>query len=128
LKSAGLPTPALNQVEWHPKLYDLDLLKYCKDNKILLQAYSSLGSSKNGWLREDEEIGKIAKELGKSPSQVLLKWPLQSGIAIIPKASSKKHLEENINLDFEIPDDKMTQLNNFDQKKRVFWNPKEVAA
>jgi methylglyoxal/glyoxal reductase len=104
--------PALNQVEWHLRQHDYKLLKYCKDNNIVLQAYSSLGSS-NSSLRDDPTVKKIATELGKSSSQVLLRWATQNGVAIIPKATSKKHLVENMNLDFVIPENHMETLNNF---------------
>jgi methylglyoxal/glyoxal reductase len=101
LKKASDIVPALNQVEWHPKSRDYNLLKYCKDNNIILQAYSSLGSY-NTTLRNDPVVNQIATDLGKSSSQILLRWATQNGIAIIPKATSKKHLEENLSLDFVI--------------------------
>jgi methylglyoxal/glyoxal reductase len=117
--------PALNQVEWHPKCFDEKLQEYCKRNNILLQAYSSLGTSSDTSLREDPTIIKVAKTIGKSPSQVLLRWANQNSVAIIPKASSKKHLEENINLDFVISDDQMKILNTF-ERDRFDWNPNDV--
>jgi diketogulonate reductase-like aldo/keto reductase len=117
--------PVLNQVEWHPKCYDEQLKEYCKNNNIILQAYSSLGTSSDTSLRHDPTIMKVAKAIGKSPSQVLLRWATQNGVAIIPKASSKMHLEENINLDFSIPDDQMKILNSFD-RDRFDWNPNDV--
>jgi diketogulonate reductase-like aldo/keto reductase len=126
LKAFSDVKPVLNQVEWHPKCHDPELLKYCNENGILLQAYSSLGTSSDNSLKNDKIIMKIAQELGKSPSQILLKWSVQSGVAIIPKASSMKHLEENINLDFIIPDDKMKILNNFEDRERLDWNPNNV--
>lgn len=127
LKKASNVAPAVNQVEWHPRLNDPELHEYCKKNNILLQAYSSLGSSDDRFkLRNDANVVSIAEQLGKSPSQVLLQWAAQKDIAIIPKASSKKHLDENINLDFVIPEDKMRILNNFKRQDRVFWNPKKV--
>lgn len=127
LKKVSSEIPAVNQVEWHPRLHDQKLHDYCKKNKILLQAYSSLGSASDKLkLRNDETVVSIANELGKSPSQVLLQWAAQSEIAIIPKASSKKHLDENINLDFEIPEEKMRILSSFKQPERGSWNPNNV--
>lgn len=126
LKRECEEVPALNQVEWHPKCYDNALFKHCQDNNILLQAYSSLGTSSDSSLRNDQTIIQIAKRLGKSPSQVLLRWANQNGVAIIPKASSRKHLEENMNLNFTIPDNEMEILNNFKQTERFDWNPNDV--
>lgn len=126
LKKHSDVVPALNQVQWHPKSHKEDLLDYCKSNGIVLQAYSSLGSSNNATLRNDETVLEIAKKLGKSTSQVLLRWATQRDIPIIPKASKMKHLDENMDLDFTIPEDDMKTLNNFAQSDRGNWNPDNV--
>lgn len=126
LKKNSDVVPAVNQVEWHPRNHNDAFHTYCKNNNIVLQAYSSLGSSSNSSLRNDPTVGKIAASLGKSPSQVLLRWAYQDNVAIIPKASSKKHLTENINLDFTIPEADMQVLSNFRQEERFDWNPDNV--
>lgn len=118
--------PALNQVEWHPKNYDNKLFDYCKENNILLQAYSSLGSSSDTSLRHDPTIAGVAERLNKSPSQVLLRWANQKGVAIIPKASSRSHLVENMDLNFTIPEEEMKILDGFPQNERFDWNPNDV--
>lgn len=68
----------------------------------------------------------IAKKLGKTPAQVLLKWPLQQNIAIIPKARSRARIEEDIDLNFEIPQSDMEVLNNFNPNKYA-WDPESIA-
>jgi diketogulonate reductase-like aldo/keto reductase len=118
--------PALNQVEWHPKCKDFDLLQYCKDNGILLQAYSSLGTSSDHTLKKDSTILQIAQKLNKSSSQILLRWANQLDVAIIPKASSRDHLIENMNLNFTIPDAEMELLNNFNRTERIDWDPNDI--
>lgn len=117
--------PAVNQVEWHPKCHDHKLLDYCRESKILLQAYSSLGTSSDTSLRDDPVVRKLARTLGKSTSQVLLRWANQNGVAIIPKASSKKHLIENINLDFDITDTHIKVLEGLSYE-RFDWNPHDI--
>lgn len=126
LKRESEVVPALNQVEWHPRNYNDKLLDYCKDNNILLQAYSSLGTSHNTSLRHDPTVAAVAEKLNKSSSQILLRWATQKGVAIIPKASSKEHLVENMNLDFTIPEEEMTVLDAFPQSERFDWNPNDV--
>lgn len=127
LKAESSVVPAVNQVEWHPRYHDDKLHEYCKRNNILLQGYSSLGSATDKFkLRNEANVVAIAKELGKSPSQVLLQWVKQKDIAIIPKASSKKHLDENINLDFVIPADKMRVLDNFKNHNKIFGVPDDT--
>ncbi|XP_030759890.1 uncharacterized protein LOC115885202 [Sitophilus oryzae] len=117
--------PAVNQVEWHPHYHPEDLLEYCRKNNILLQAYSSLGGSGNTDLIKDPKVVEIAKKLGKSPAQVLLRWALQQNLAIIPKARSKHHIEENIDLNFNIPEEDMQTLNSFSTNK-YSWDPATI--
>ncbi|CRL04023.1 CLUMA_CG017141, isoform A [Clunio marinus] len=121
-KECEIP-PVLNQVEWHPRCYNNTLYDYCKENNIVLQAYSSLGTSSSTSLRKDPTVMKIAERIGKSPVQVLLRWATQNGVPVIPKASSKNHLVENMNLDFTIPESDMGILNNFTQNMRFDWDP-----
>ena len=118
--------PAINQVEYHPLCFDLKLLDYCKKNGILMQAYSSLGTSGDRSLRNDHIVKNIAKELNKSASQVLLRWANLRDVAIIPKASSRDHLVENLSLDFEIPKDMMDTLDKLEANERFDWDPNDV--
>ena len=122
----GVP-PAVNQVEWHPRYHQPELLKFCQENGIFLQAYSSLGTSSETSLREDPKVLKIAKKLAKSSSQILLRWSYQQNIGILPKASSKGHIEENYDLDFEIPVELIDELNNLDQHKKFAWDPTVIS-
>lgn len=126
LKKEFQVIPALNQVEWHPKCFDSNLHQYCKDNKILLQAYSSLGTSSDDSLRDDSRIVSLAKKLNCSPSQILLRWASQREVAIIPKASSKQHLVDNMNLNFTIPEEDMKILDGMNLNDRFDWNPNDV--
>lgn len=118
--------PAVNQVEWHPHYHQDELMKECKTHGILLQAYSSLGGSYNKALLSDPDVSDMAKRLGRTVSQVLLRWALQQYIAIIPKAESAQHIQENINLDFVIPEEDMDKLNNLKVNKKYAWNPDNV--
>lgn len=114
------------QVEWHPHYHPADLLEFCRQEGILLQAYSSLGGTGNPDLLTDHRVETIAKKLDKTPAQVLLKWPLQQNIAIIPKARSRARIQENIDLDFQIPQSDMEILNNFNTNKYA-WDPESIA-
>ena len=126
LKSSGV-VPAVNQVEWHPHHNDAELLKYCRENGIFLQAYSSLGSSNAVSLRHDPKVIEIAKKLSKSPAQVLLRWAFQQKIGILPKGSSREHIEENIDLNFVLPDDDAEILGCLKVKEKYAWDPTVVA-
>lgn len=121
--------PAVNQVEWHPHYHNTELLKYCRENGIFLQAYSSLGGSKSNAtsLRNDSIIIKIAKNLGKSPVQILLRWAFQQNIGILPKGSSKEHIEENIDLGFNLSEEDMDTLASLKAKEKFAWDPTVVS-
>ncbi|XP_012264456.2 aldose reductase A-like [Athalia rosae] len=117
--------PAVNQVECHPRYRQEELKKFCDKENIHLQAYSSLGTSKTAELLQDPTVTSIAKEYNVSPARLLLRWALQQDIGIIPKASKKEHIRDNINLDFDISEDHMQQLSKLPEKKYT-WDPIRV--
>lgn len=119
--------PAVNQVEWHPRQHDQALLDYCRNKGIFLQAYSSLGSSNTASLRQDSTIIAIAEKLNKTAAQILLRWSLQQNIGILPKASSRERIEENIDLNFTIPEEDMNTLSNLKVTEKFAWDPTVVA-
>ncbi|PPQ65906.1 hypothetical protein CVT26_000926 [Gymnopilus dilepis] len=88
--------PAINQVElsyWNPQP---ELLKWSKENGILLEAYSPLGSQeKVKESLEVPEVKKIAKELGLTPAQVYISWHVQRGAVALPKSVHPDRVEEN---------------------------------
>ncbi|XP_060519618.1 aldo-keto reductase Mvan_2161-like [Cylas formicarius] len=112
--------PAVNQGLWNPLYHPAELLELCRKEGILLEAYSSLGGTHDDNLLQNEDVKKVAEKLGKTPAQVLLRWAVQQNIAIIPKATSKQHLEDNLNLDFTLPDEDVSVLNGFPQKRNPF--------
>ncbi|KAK5650337.1 hypothetical protein RI129_001366 [Pyrocoelia pectoralis] len=117
--------PVLNQMEWHPGCYDNELKQLCDKEGILLQAYMPLGGNGNLSLLRDNVVTSVAKQLGKTPAQVLLRWCLQQNVAVIPKGRSMEHLKDNLETDFIIPESDMKLLNNID-KVRFDWNPYSV--
>lgn len=118
------------QVEFHPYYYQKDLLNYCKDHNIVLQAYCSLGgtSSSNNALLEDPVVKSIAKKLNVTPAQVLLVWALQQDVAVIPKSTKTERIKENITVDFKIPEEDMMALNALGEHNiKYAWDPSYVA-
>jgi diketogulonate reductase-like aldo/keto reductase len=103
-------TPILtNQVEYHPREDQADLLGFCIENEIVLTAYSPLAK---GRVSGDELLGEIADRHGKTESQVALRWLLQQEmVAAIPKAASHEHRAENLDVfDFELTDEEMRRI------------------
>ncbi|TXT58755.1 MAG: 2,5-diketo-D-gluconate reductase A [Promethearchaeota archaeon] len=109
--------PVVNQVEFHPFLYQRQLLEYCRSKNIRLEAYAPLTRT--------EKFGhpilkNIAEKYGKSVPQILLRWGLQHSIIEIPRSSSKTHIKENANVfDFEIKREDMGKLDSLNQDYRL---------
>jgi diketogulonate reductase-like aldo/keto reductase len=108
--------PWANQVEFHPYLFQKELLDYCRLQKIELVAYRPLGK---GALLEEKLFQSIGQKHGKTPCQVILRSLVQQNIPVIPKASTKEHLEENFAIfDFELSDSEMNQIKKLHRNKR----------
>ena len=106
--------PAVNQIEWTPLGCSEDMLEYCSENGIIIQAYSPLTRAKR---LDDEPLVKLSRRYGKSPAQLLIRWNLERGTVPLPKASQAKHLEENLDVfDFELSEDDMTTLNRLNER------------
>ncbi len=99
----------VNQVEYHPALSQKPVLDYIQKHDMALTAYSPLGRGQN---LEDKTLVSIAKEHGKSPAQICLRWLVQqSRVAAIPKAATKSHIEANFDIfDFELSNDEMAKI------------------
>lgn len=121
--------PAVLQVEMHPYLQQPRLFEYCKRVGLPITASSPLGSSSYIEIDMDDGCGigalkepvvtKIAQELHKTPAQIVLRWAVQRGIAIIPKTNNVERLSENITLfDFQLSDEHMESIASLDRGLR----------
>ena len=101
--------PAVNQIEIHPRFQQHALHAFHQKHGIVSQAWSPFGGGGSGEspLLEDPVLVGIASKHGRAPSQVVLRWLTQSGISVIPKATSAGHLTDNLaSLAFDLdPDD-----------------------
>ena len=100
---------ATNQCEYHPRLSQVKLLDACRRHGTVLVSYCPLGQ---GQLMTDETVTSIARQLDRSPAQVVLRWHMQQqGVAAIPKSSSGAHLRDNLDIfGFSLSDDDMRAL------------------
>jgi len=113
LIEASGEVPVVNQIEWSPFGHSIDMLNYCKEKNIIIQAYSPLTRTTR---LDDETLNNIAKKYKKSPAQILIRWNLQLGTVPIPKANQRKHLYEDIDVfDFEITKEDMDTLTNLNE-------------
>lgn len=115
--------PAVNQIELHPYLFNgrTAIINLCRQAEIIPVAYSPLT---RGTRLNDPELIKIAKRYEKTTAQLMLRWGLQQGFAVIPKSSIHSRIEENIDVfDFEISAADMEKLNELGQGYVTGWNP-----
>lgn len=106
------------QVEFHPFIDQLDMLDYAIEKDIMLMAYSPLAK---GDVVNNKQLQEIAEKYGKSPAQISLRWLIeQENVTVIPKASSKQHLQENFNIfDFYLEDEDFEQIDQMKKGKRL---------
>lgn len=113
--------PAVDQMEFNPGIQDEEILEFCKDNNIVLEAWSPLG---HGESLSNPVIVEIADKYKKSPAQVILKWLLQKGIVILPKSVHENRIIENADLyDFTLSDEDLKAIDALNANKRTGPDP-----
>ncbi|ANB15795.1 aldo-keto reductase superfamily protein [Sugiyamaella lignohabitans] len=111
--------PVVNQIEINPWLQHVDITQFCKNNDILIQAYSPLMFG--GRLR-DPQIVKLADKYKKTPAQILIRWNLQKGFIPLPKSVHAHRILENFTVfDFEISDQDVEDLG--DKTSHYYGSP-----
>ena len=121
LESYANITPALNQVELTPWLYNQNLVDYCSKKNIQLQAYSPLTRGKKF---DDARLIQLCKKYDKTPAQIIIRWSIEHRISTIPKSSSKKRLQENFDaIGFSISPEDVKYLDGFNENFRICDDP-----
>ena len=123
IKETGF-TPMVNQVELHPWLSQKPLLKYCRANKIQLEAYSPL---MRGHIKEIPLLAEIGQKYGKTAAQVVLRWDLQNEIVVIPKSVKQHRIRENADIfDFELSAEDMKKIDDLNRNHRFLPDPDNI--
>jgi 2,5-diketo-D-gluconate reductase A len=105
-------TPAVNQIELHPRFQQSELRAFHEEHGIATESWSPLG---RGALLDDDTIVGIASRHERTPAQVILRWHLQLGLIVIPKSVTPSRIEENFGVfDFELSDDDMAAIAKLD--------------
>ena len=116
--------PSVNQVEFHPFLYQKELLDYCQGKRIQVEAYSPLA---RGERFKQPRILSLAKKYSKTPAQLMIRWGIQHGVVVIPKSTREERIRENSQVfDFDISDDDMMSLDSLNEDLRLNWDPTSV--
>ena len=117
---ANVP-PAVDQVEFHPRLQQPELQGFCAEHGITLEAWAPI---MRGGVFRIPEILTIAERHGKSAAQVTLRWILQKGIVAIPKSVHRDRIAENADLyDFALSAEEMAVMDALDTGERIGPHP-----
>ncbi|GKU83367.1 aldo/keto reductase [Niallia sp. NCCP-28] len=113
--------PMINQVELHPRLTQKELIKYCQEQNIQIQAWSPL---MQGQLLDNPELQEIAAKYNKTIAQVIIRWDLQNKVVTIPKSIKEHRIIENSQVfDFTLTKEEMEQIDGLNLDQRVGPDP-----
>ena len=109
--------PVINQIELHPYAQRRELVKICEENGIKIEAWYPIAHGDKN-LINNVIFTEMAKKYNKTNAQIILRWHIQKGFIIFPRAKNPVHLEENINIfDFELNDEEMKKIDSLDKNK-----------
>jgi len=113
--------PAVNQIELHPLLNQAELRKTNAQHNVVTESYSPLAL---GGLLDNPTVTSIAAEYGRAPAQVLIRWNLQLGDAVIFRSAKPERIASNFDVfDFELAAEHMDALNQLNDGTRVRQDP-----
>ncbi|MET4003823.1 2,5-diketo-D-gluconate reductase A [Arthrobacter sp. UYCu511] len=116
--------PAVNQIELHPWLTQTRLRALHAELGIATQAWSPLA---RGTILSDPALVELAGTHGRTVAQIVLRWHVQSGHLVIPKASSGVRMAQNLHVfDFALSPEQMSIIDGLDRERRSGSNPKDV--
>ena len=120
--------PSVLQIESHPYLVQSKLIRFCNESDIAVTAFSPLGAPSYvpiGMATENDSVlihpivQKIASAHGRTAAQIVLRWGVQRGTAVIPKTSRLERLRENLDLaGFELSEAEMASIQSLDKNQR----------
>ncbi|KAK6166673.1 hypothetical protein SNE40_023312 [Patella caerulea] len=120
LLDAGMPTPSVNQIEFHPWMKRPKLVDFCREKNIVVVGYCPIVRQQKF---DDPDVVRLSKMLNKSPGQILIRYSVQMGIITIPKSGNPKRIKENAEVfDWEIPQEGMDSLNS-KEESGITWDP-----
>lgn len=114
-------TPAINQIELHPKLQQRDMRDFAATYHIQLEAWGPL---MQGGLFDNDVLQQLATKYERSISQIILRWDFQQGIVTIPKSTKEARMIQNADIfDFELTAEDLASIDAMNEDKRVGPNP-----
>ena len=117
--------PAVDQIEFHPFVYDPELLAYGERHGIRLEAWAPLT---RGRRFDHPTLQAIAKAHARTPAQILIRWGLEHGLIEIPKSIHHERIVENFRVfDFSLTPEELARLDALRDGSRIgLWNPSDI--
>ena len=116
--------PAVNQIEFHPGHTQQEVVEFCKEKGIAIEAWSPIGS---GRLLKDEDLKVIADQYQVSPAILCIQFCLQSGVIVLPKSENPENIKNNLHFErFVISENDMKALKNLKETGFSGLNPEKV--
>ena len=114
-------TPAINQIEIHPYLTQDGVRAFCAEHQIAVEAWSPIAQ---GLVLTDPTLDEIARRVGRTPAQVVLRWHIERGDIVFPKSVTPERIEENIEIfGFELSGEDVEAISALNRNERTGPNP-----
>ena len=114
--------PMVNQVEIHPYHQQAEAKAWMEKYGVQPEAWAPFGEGRGG-LFDDPVLAAIARQYGKTPAQVILRWHLQRGVVIIPKSTHIERMRQNLDVfDFTLSEEDMAAIAALDKKQSAFFS------
>ncbi|MED4753052.1 aldo/keto reductase [Brevibacillus choshinensis] len=113
-------TPVVNQVEYHPLLTQKELLAYCQEHHIQMEAWSPLMQGN----LDHPLLVELGQKYGKSPAQIVIRWDLDKQVVTIPKSITPERIRQNADVfDFSLSAEDVEKINALNENKRFGADP-----
>ncbi|CAI9275040.1 unnamed protein product [Lactuca saligna] len=117
--------PAVNQVEMNPLWQQKQLNQFCKENNIIVTAYSPLGAIGNAWgdnrVIECDVLQDIAMSKAKTPAQISLRWLYEQGVSFVVKSFNTKRMKQNLDIfNWSLGAEELNKISHIPQRKNVY--------
>ncbi|MCL2576177.1 MAG: aldo/keto reductase [Defluviitaleaceae bacterium] len=125
LRKVWSVVPVVNQIELHPELTQEPLRNFCNKLGIAVTAYSPLGGPKQaGRMMDNPLFSDIAQKYNKTAAQIVLRWGLDIGVAVIPKSANPARIAQNIDIfDFKLGKEDIAAIDALNIDRRVGYDP-----
>ncbi len=122
LKICNVP-PMVNEIEVHPLFSQKELIRYCNEHNIQVEAYTPLARNDER-LRRNRTLLSLAEKYKKTPLQIILRWHIENGVIPIPRSTNIKRLHQNIDVfNFKLTPEEKEAIDKININSRLRYDP-----